>query len=133
MSLNPATLRASSAYRKIHHESRAAAADPVELVSMLYEELETTLGVLTLLARKGQPFATTEQAHRVRMMLIALDAGLDHQAGGQLATTLSGIYHGMRSKLDRAATAGDPAAVDEMAAGVASLHAAWSKISRPAV
>lgn len=131
MPLNPASMRASSAYRKIHHESRAAAADPVELVSMLYEELETALGVLTLLAKRGRPFATTEQAHRVRMMLIALDAGLDHNAGGDLATTLSGIYHGMRRQLDRAAASGDPAPLDEIAAGVASLRAAWDSIARP--
>jgi flagellar secretion chaperone FliS len=131
MPMNSASLRASSAYRKIHHESRAAAADPVELVSMLYEELETALGVLIVLAGRRQPILTTEPAHRVRTMLIALDAGLDHDAGGDLANSLSQIYNGMRRRFEQAATSGDRVALNEIAEGVASLRAAWDRIGRP--
>ena len=39
------TVRATGLYRRLQHESRAAAADPVELVTMLYDELETAIGL----------------------------------------------------------------------------------------
>lgn len=131
MPLNAVSVRASSAYRQVQHESRAAAADPVELVAMLYEELDTALGVLLVLARQRQPIATTDPAHRVRMVLIALDAGLDHAAGGALAQSLSQIYNSMRRRFDGAAAMGDITGLTEIAEGVASLRAAWDQIGRP--
>ena len=132
MSLNAVSVRASSAYRQIQHESRAAAADAVELVAMLYEELETVLGVLLVLARQQQSIATTDPAHRARMLLIALDAGLDHAAGGELAQSLSQIYNSMRRRFEGAAATGDVGGLAEIAEGVASLRAAWEQIGRPA-
>jgi flagellar secretion chaperone FliS len=131
MHMNPISARASSAYRQIQHESRAAAADPVELVAMLYEELETALGVLLVLARQRQSIATTDPAHRARMLLIALDAGLDHAAGGDLAQSLSQIYNSMRRRFESAVITGDVGGLAEIAEGVASLRAAWQQIGRP--
>lgn len=131
MQTNAVSVRASSAYRQIQHESRAAAADAVELVTMLYEELETALGVLLVLAKQRQKIAATNPAHRVRTMLIALDAGLDHAAGGDLAHSLSQIYNSMRRRFEAAAASGDVGGLTEIAEGVASLHAAWIQIGRP--
>ena len=42
------TVRATGLYRRLQNESRANAADPIELVTMLYDELETAVGVLAL-------------------------------------------------------------------------------------
>ena len=46
MTATASTVRATGLYRRLQHESRAAAADPIELVTMLYDELETAIGVL---------------------------------------------------------------------------------------
>lgn len=124
--------RASSAYRQIQHESRAAAAGPVELVAMLYEELETALGVLVVLAQQGHAVAASDPAHRARMVMIALDAGLDHAAGGDLAQSLSQIYTSMRRRFDSAVSSGDIGGLAEIADGVTSLRAAWGQIGRAA-
>jgi flagellar secretion chaperone FliS len=132
MHMNAVSVRASSAYRQVQQESRVAAADPVELVAMLYEELETALGVLVVLARQQQSLATTDPAHRARMLLIALDAGLDHAAGGDLAQSLSQIYNSMRRRFDGAVIIGDVGGLMEIAEGVASLRAAWDQVGRPA-
>ncbi len=98
---------------------------------MLYEELETALGVLLVMARQRQMIAATDPAHRVRAMLIALDAGLDHGAGGDLAISLSQIYNSMRRRFETAAASGDIGGLTEIAEGVASLRAAWQQIGRP--
>jgi hypothetical protein len=71
------TVRATGLYRRLQNESRAAAADPVELVTMLYDELETAVGVLGAMMRQGQRVSATEPAHRARAILIGLDVGLD--------------------------------------------------------
>src|SRR3546814_1912135 len=87
------------------NESRAAAADPVELVTMLYDELETAVGVLAAMVRQGQRISATEPAHRARAILIGLDVNLDRDKGGDVATALSRVYRSMRRKLDDAVAA----------------------------
>lgn len=128
MTGNPKQVWATGEYRKIQLDSRAAGADPVELVAMLYEELETALGVLIAMVGSGQSVMATEPAHRTRTILIGLDAGLDHEQGGALATSLSQIYCSMRRRCDQALTQQDSAALAEILQGVQSLSNAWQKI-----
>ncbi|PZQ24193.1 MAG: flagellar protein FliS [Sphingopyxis macrogoltabida] len=122
------TVRATGLYRRLQHESRAAAADPVELVTMLYDELETAIGVLAAMIRQGQRISATEPAHRARAILIGLDAGLDRDAGGDVATALSRVYRSMRRKLDDAVAANDEAALGELLDGIETVSAAWRQL-----
>ena len=79
MTATASTVRATGLYRRLQHESRAAAADPIELVTMLYDELETAIGVLGSMVRQGQRISATEPAHRARAILINLQTrGLAH-------------------------------------------------------
>ncbi|MGQ2930323.1 MAG: flagellar protein FliS, partial [Sphingopyxis sp.] len=63
MAATASTVRATGQYRRMQSESRAAGADPVELVTMLYDELEIAIGVLAAMVRQGQPISATEPAH----------------------------------------------------------------------
>lgn len=130
MTVNPKQVWATGEYRKIQLDSRAAAADPVELVAMLYEELETAMGVLIAMLRGGLPVTGTEPSHRVRTILIGLDAGLDHVQGGQLAVSLSDIYGSMRRRADQALAHKDITALEEILQGVRALNGAWQTIRR---
>jgi len=122
------TVRATGLYRRLQHESRAAAADPVELVTMLYDELETAVGVLAAMVRQGQRISATEPAHRARAILIGLDAGLDRDAGGDVATALSRVYRSMRRKLDEAVAQNDAVALTELLDGILTISAAWRQL-----
>ena len=102
MTATASTVRATGLYRRLQNESRAAAADPIELVTMLYDELETAIGVLGSMVRQGQRISATEPAHRARAILIGLDVNLDRDKGGDVATALSRVYRSMRRKLDEA-------------------------------
>jgi len=122
------TVRATGLYRRLQHESRAAAADPVELVQMLYDELEIAVGVLISMVGQGQRVSATDPAHRARSILIGLDVGLDRDAGADVADSLSRVYRSMRRKLDDSVAANSAEGFAELLAGVQTISAAWRKI-----
>ena len=122
------TVRATGLYRRLQRESRAAAADPVELVAMLYDELEVAVGVLAAMVRQGQRISATDPAHRARAILIGLDANLDHDAGGDVAASLSRVYRSMRRKLDEAIAANSEASLTELLEGIQTIASAWRQL-----
>ncbi len=128
MTATASTVRATGLYRRLQHESRAAAADPIELVTMLYDELETAIGVLGAMLRQSQRISATEPAHRARAILIGLDAGLDREAGGDVAAALSRVYRSMRRKLDEAVAQNDGEALADLLDGVLTISTAWRQL-----
>lgn len=128
MAATASTVRATGLYRRLQNESRAAAADPVELVTLLYDELETAVGVLGAMVRQGQRISATEPAHRARAILIGLDAGLDRDAGGDVATALSRVYRSMRRKLDEAVSTNSEDGLSELLGGIETVSAAWRQL-----
>jgi len=122
------TVRATGLYRRLQNESRANAADPIELVTMLYDELETAVGVLAAMVRQGQRVSATEPAHRARAILIGLDVGLDHENGGDVAEALARVYRSMRRKLDNAVAANDADELDELLKGIVTVSSAWRQL-----
>ena len=128
MTATASTVRATGLYRRLQNESRAAAADPVELVTMLYDELETAVGVLAAMVRQGQRISATEPAHRARAILIGLDLNLDRDKGGDVATALSRVYRSMRRKLDDAVAANSAEGLSELLEGILTISAAWRQL-----
>ncbi|NYF32835.1 flagellar protein FliS [Sphingopyxis sp. PAMC25046] len=128
MTATASTVRATGLYRRLQNESRAAAADPVELVTMLYDELETAVGVLAAMVRQGQRISATEPAHRARAILIGLDVNLDRDKGGDVATALSRVYRSMRRKLDDAVAANSAEGLSELLEGILTISAAWRQL-----
>ena len=129
MAATASTVRATGLYRRLQHESRAVTASPVELVTMLYDELETAIGVLGAMVRQGQRISATDPAHRARAILIGLDAGLDHEAGGDVAGALSRVYRSMRRKLDEAVAANSEEALADLLEGILTISSAWRQLS----
>ena len=128
MAATASTVRAAGQYRRLQNESRAESADPVELVTMLYDELETAVGVLAAMVRQGQRVSATEPAHRARAILIGLDVGLDHENGGDVAEALARVYRSMRRKLDNAVAANDADELDELLKGIVTVSSAWRQL-----
>lgn len=122
------SVRATGVYRRMQQESRAAGADPIELVCMLYEELELSLGVMSSMIRQGQRVSATDPATRARTILIGLDANLDREAGGDVADALSRVYRSMRRSLDQAVTANDENMLHDLITGVNDISSAWKQL-----
>src|SRR3546814_18915691 len=84
---------------------------------MLYDELEIAVGVLISMVNQGQRVSATDPAHRARSILIGLDVGLDRDAGGDVAGSLSRVYRSMRRKLDDSVAANSAAGLDRKSVG----------------
>ena len=87
-------------YRSIALAARIENAGPHELVLLLYEELDATLGSLALADRTTG--ASDRLLDRARSIVAALLAGLDPARGGALANDLGAIYRAMLKELRRA-------------------------------
>ena len=80
------------------------------------------------MVRQGQRISATEPARRARTILIGLDANLDRDAGGDVATALSRVYRSMRRKLDDAVSANSAESLDELLNGIVTISSAWRQL-----
>lgn len=116
-------LRARNRYQVLDLSSRMEGASPHRLVAILYEELQNALDSAIRARESGQEVAANSQMARAKSILAALEAGLDFDRGGDLATTLCGVYRAMQRQL---ATAGqDAEKLAEVRAGVANIAQSW--------
>ena len=124
---NPNPLRARNRYQVLDLSSRMEGASPHRLVAILYEELENALDTAIRAREREQEVAANTQMARARSILAALEAGLDFDRGGTLATTLCGVYRAMQRQL--ATATHDVEKWREVRAGVADMAQAWRSLT----
>ena len=117
-----------AAYRSVDLSSRIESASPHGLVAILYEELLGALGVTRTAVRQKANPQRAEAAPRALTILQALEGGLDHEKGGDVARTLAQVYRGLRAKVSKAVGGRDMDALDEVRRMVADLAGAWNAI-----
>lgn len=122
----PNSLRARNRYQVLDLSSRMEGASPHKLVAILYEELQNALDGAIRARENGQDIAANSQMARAKSILAALEAGLDFDRGGSLATTLCGIYRAMQRQL--ANTPDDIEKLNEVKAGVANIAESWQAL-----
>jgi flagellar secretion chaperone FliS len=118
-------------YQDLSLSSRIEAAGPHELVAILYEELVGALDVVRTACERGQNSAMQRATTRTSSILIALEASLDLERGGDLARQLAGIYKTMQVQLSRAVHEQDTAQIATLRLGAVDLFTAWAQIGRP--
>ena len=97
-------------YRRIDVAGRAAAAgNGAGLVQMLYEEVVGALRAAAHAAEHRNYARKSERVTRATAVLFALEAGLDHEAGGDVSRTLAALYAGARRAVVQASLGDDPA------------------------
>jgi flagellar secretion chaperone FliS len=122
-------VRARDTYRALDLTSRLEGANAHSLVTILYDELIGGLGVLSVAMRTQNAALCASNATRIRAILITLRAGLDFEAGGDLAVTLEGIYAAMVRLLDQAVREGSAEQIDELQTHITSIATAWKQIA----
>jgi flagellar protein FliS len=115
-------------YQALSIASRIESASPHELVTILYEELLRALEVTRAALSQGRSDAARSARERSASILVALDASLDLERGGEPARSLAQIYRAMQKELTRAVQDGDAAKLETLRQGVADLHSAWVQI-----
>lgn len=120
--------QAQQHYRALSIASRIEAASPHELVAILYEELLRSLDVTRTALAQGKADACRSARERSSSILLALEASLDFERGGELARNLGQIYRSMQKEIAASVQAGDAASLEIVRSSVADLLSAWARI-----
>ncbi len=120
---------ALNAYRKVEVETGVTAADPHQLILMLYD------GALAAIKQAAVHMAAGRVAEKgkaltqaLRLVDEGLKGGVDRKAGGALAFRLLDLYDYMTMRLLQANLRNDRNALDEVARLLADLREAWAQI-----
>ena len=119
---------AGAHYRNVDVMTRVEGASPHGLVAILYEEVLTRMASLKAALLNGDVARRGESQARVLAILAALDAGLDHDKGGEVAGLLAQIYAEAHRLVVAAVQTGDAALVDNARSIVADIASAWDQI-----
>ena len=116
-------------YRRIDVAGRAAeAGDGAGLVQMLYGEVVSALRAAAHAAEHRNYQRRSERVTRATAVLFALEAGLDHDAGGEVSRTLATLYAGARREVVRASLGDDPAPFRAVADELDGIARAWASV-----
>lgn len=117
-----------STYRQIDLVGRTAETDGAGLVQLLYDEAIQALRAAAWSTENQQFKTKSDKVTRAIAILFALEAGLDHVAGGDVAETLARLYAGARKTIVDASIGSDPAPFREVAATLEEIGQAWRTI-----
>jgi flagellar protein FliS len=119
---------AAVAYKKIGEESLVEAADPHELVSVLFRELLSSLNAAEDNYKAGDLLAMRNKITKASRILTGLQGGLDFDKGGEIAGNLAELYGYCIRKLLASNSGGNVDGVEETRRLVIPLAEAWNLI-----
>ncbi|WHO38258.1 flagellar protein FliS [Sphingobium sp. AP49] len=120
---------AARRYAAVHSGSRIEGATPHALVKILFDELLIALDAAALAERNGDRIKVSDKQARAMSILFALEASLDFDKGGDIATGLAQIYRESRRLLLVGAKQRDAQPVDQARAMIGEIAEAWGQIA----
>lgn len=121
--------RAASAYKRVSADTGVNAADPHQMVSMLFDGLIQSLNAARGAMERGEIEAKGQAISKaVRILEEGLKAGLNLAEGGDLARNLHGLYGFAVKRLTLANISNDRAAVAEVVALIEPVADSWKQI-----
>ncbi len=127
--MSPAQSHAVNAYNNVGVESLANAADPHQLVVMLFNGARAAVAVARgHLQRKEVEAKGKAIGHAISIIDGGLKASLDLKVGGEMAQNLWDLYVYMVQRLLQANLKNDAKALEEVAQLLEQLGSAWESI-----
>ena len=127
------TPKLANAYRAIAAETGVTDASPHRLVAMLYDGfLESLAEARGAMRNREIELKGKALGRAVRIVEEGLRAGLNLEAGGQLAQSLDQLYGYIGVRLTQANLRNDEAILDECQRLLQPLRDAWMAMSHPA-
>lgn len=121
---------AGAAYKQVGVETRVGGASPHQLVAMLFDGLVESLAQATGAIQAGKVDVKGKAIGRaVRIVEEGLKAGLNLEAGGELAADLQDLYRYLVLRLTHANLHNDQAAIDECKRLISPIRDAWTSIA----
>jgi flagellar protein FliS len=125
----PVNMRSANAYRTVGVETSVTGADPHQLVSLLYEALQQSLGkAKAAIDNKDIPGKGMAIGRAVRLIEEGLKAGLNDAQGGELAFNLRGLYDYCIVRLSEANLRTDKGMIEEVEQLIKPVAEAWTMI-----
>jgi flagellar protein FliS len=120
----------AQAYRSMAAQTGVSAADPHQLIVMLYDGFFEALAEARGAMRKREIERKGRALTRAIMIIEeGLRAGLDQRAGGELAQNLDRLYGYVTTRLTQANLRNDETILDECQRLVQQLSEAWAAIA----
>lgn len=122
-------IQRASSYQSVAKESRVLAADPYELVAVLFEELRDTLNLMIESARRGNDAKMYQYRGKALAILGGLDESLNFDVAGDLSQTLHIIYTEAAKRIQ---TEGRESCVERVESAREMIHEiekAWTAIA----
>jgi flagellar protein FliS len=107
-------------------ESRILAADPVELIHILYEHALTQVKLARIALAEGDIPARCQAVSKTLAALGELEGSLDFNAGGSISKNLARLYQYMRRRLLEATVKRDAGALAEVESLLRTLDEGWT-------
>jgi flagellar secretion chaperone FliS len=118
----------AATYRSVDIAGRTGAANPHQLVDLLYEECIRALRSAAWALEHGKAAIKNERVTRATAILFALESGLDFDRGGDVARTLATLYAGLRQQVVQASIGFDARPFREAADSLDEIAAAWATV-----
>jgi flagellar protein FliS len=114
-------------------ESRVLAADPVELVNLLYQACIQAVREARRHLAEGRIAERSKQINHACAIIIELAASLDHERGGEISQRLALLYDYMQRRLLEANMQQSDAPLADVLGLLSTLSDAWAGVGKPEV
>lgn len=115
-------------YANNYVETSVMEATPHKLVKLLYEAALKNLAVVKVFIERKDMAKKAEHVNKVISILHGLKAGLDMEAGGEVADNLWALYDYLVRRTFQGSAKNDLAIFDEVASLIKDLNDAWSQM-----
>jgi flagellar protein FliS len=112
-------------------ESRVLAADPVELVSLLYQACTQAVREARCNLAAGQIAERSREINKACAIVIELATSLDHERGGEISQRLALLYDYMERRLLQANMQQSDAPLADVLGLLTTLSEAWAGVRQP--
>src|SRR5271157_3097509 len=112
-------------------ESRVLAADPVELVSLLYQACTQAVREARCYLAAGQIAERSREINKACAIVIELATSLDHERGGEISQRLALLYDYMERRLLQANMQQSDAPLADVLGLLTTLSEAWAGVRQP--
>lgn len=127
---SPVSARSASAYKRASIESSVEMADPHQLVNLLFEALQRSIGSAKLAIASGDVLTKcTQIGNALRILEEGLKAPLDLTNGGEIAANLDALYEYCAGRLVLANLKSDVTILDEVQGLIGQVASGWKEIN----
>ena len=125
----PVSMRSANTYTTVGLETSVTAANPHQLVSLLFDALQQSLSAAKGAMLRGDiPAKGRSVGRAVRILEEGLKAGLDAERGGDLAANLRSVYDYCIIKTTEANLRNDATMIDEVIRLIHPVSDGWNQI-----